>query len=909
LADRISLQMLRSVLAPLPAAARHYMTAVIAVGLILMALHFGLQAHVQQQVRQLVGQWLSEAGGEAGEIRYRLLRGVITVKDAQLSRGGMTLHVDRAYLHAPLSTLLSERLSVSRVLLRGLEIELGNEFSRDLFQARAPQHVQDAFDILEMARRIQVDGFNIRILGGQPLEVIGGRILLAQDEKLYRVQLQGFMAGGQMEMSGNWQRDDAGALQVKSAWKWRNVPLEPLFAQQSMQAWLQGASDGELSWQGDWTNGSHEASGRLSLFNPAARGFGEVSAQTSEVGFEAKASHDRWEADVQCAALPLNGAAAYAPVLNGRQLASGSYSGSIQAAGSTEQGNEPAGWRAEIQGELVNVVYRAPNLPSWHLGRIALTTAKIRMPARQLHVEKVLIADSNVVFLLAASGAETNSFSNWQARISHIDVQGLNLGLQPAEAADVMRFPVLQGRGEFRKGGTLAVALNGQEEAGQWRIKAEAVPVQGTLTADVAAKGVPLVRLRPLLPEWPGMQGEPELAGKVDMNIKLYAGPDKLFMRGQVKAVNVSIAQAGTHLSADRVLIDIRRLGLQKRHIAHLQADGWRYQAALLPMAVPGPVPPVDPVSRKAKNWRIDRLALNRGTLSIGSEDEAWLRGIKIRGQGLYAGNNAPVSMQAFLGEAPLSLEGAMDTFAPIPRFNIRASLRHALPFFLGDWFSISGAPRIIRGRLNADFRLESGKPAGQYQGVLYLGLYHGQLADGAFPDDAMLKLTGYSTHTIFERLQTPTRWRLKAPIAGDWQNTPLSPGHIGSQLLASIKSQVEKKASAGGRPPAKEGEPLSVAHVRLHDRKRLTHNERTRLKDMVASFGVDQKPIIELLPQLGNEQLDAVLVRRVRHIQKLIKAYLRKQGIPRSRIFPVWPQEQHRTGTVGGITIRAFSL
>ena len=255
-------------LVPLPAAARRYMTAVIAVGLILIALHFGLQAHVQQEVRQLVGQWLLEAGGEAGEIRYRLLRGDITIKDARLSKNGMALHVSRTYLHAPLTTLLSDRLSISHVKLRGMDVELGEELFQGLFQARSPQYVLDAFSIFEMAQRIQVDGFNIRAQGNDPLELIGGRLLLSAEEKSHRIQLQGFMAGGRIEMSGDWQRNNAGTLQLRSAWRWRNLPLAPLFAQQGLQAWLQGVSDGDLSWQGDWKNGSHEVSGRAEVFDP-----------------------------------------------------------------------------------------------------------------------------------------------------------------------------------------------------------------------------------------------------------------------------------------------------------------------------------------------------------------------------------------------------------------------------------------------------------------------------------------------------------------------------------------------------------------------------------------------------------------------------------------------------------------
>ena len=58
------------------------------------------------------------------------------------------------------------------------------------------------------------------------------------------------------------------------------------------------------------------------------------------------------------------------------------------------------------------------------------------------------------------------------------------------------------------------------------------------------------------------------------------------------------------------------------------------------------------------------------------------------------------------LATVTLSTEGKVDVFAAVPRLALRAKLRHALPFFsLVIGFLISGAPRIIRGRLNADFQ------------------------------------------------------------------------------------------------------------------------------------------------------------------------------------------------------------
>ena len=80
-------------------------------------------------------------------------------------------------------------------------------------------------------------------------------------------------------------------------------------------------------------------------------------------------------------------------------------------------------------------------------------------------------------------------------------------------------------------------------------------------------------------------------------------------------------------------------------------------------------------------------------------------------------------------------------------------------------------------------------------------------------------------------------------------------------------------------------------------------------LRNVIAALGENPKLKVELLPRLGNEPLDKDLIRRVRHVQNLIEKYMRKRGVlTASRIFPVWPQEQHRAGESGGILIQVLS-
>jgi len=883
------------------------MGVLIILALTVTMLHFRMQEHIQQEVRQMARNWLSHAGGKAGHIHYRLLSGDISIDNVQFARAGVRLNIARTYVHAPLPTLISEKLVLSRVWLSGLEIEIEDGFFHDLFQKHASQHVLTVLSALETVQNMHSHGAIVRIQGaGKPMLLTGGQFQLARENGLHRMHFHAFSADGSLDMSGNWQREDAGKLHMQTTWKWRRVPaglvLTHLLA---AHVRLQAISDGDVSWHGNWTNGRHEIAGRMALFDPSTPGLGKAKRPVSEIGFTGNIGNGRWIADLQCGRVPLAAVTAYAPVLNGRRLVSGFYSGDIRTMGGAETQDNSAGWVAKMQGKLTDVVYSAPGESDWHLGRVELSNAEISMPGRQLHIGRMAVTQGDIVFQPLLS-SEQQGAPVWRIQSEEVSFQALRLGIQLEEDIGQLRFPVLSGRGNMDTRGRLTVTLLAQDDVQHWHIQAKADPEQKTLSAKISAQGVPLVTLRPLISRLhrAGPQGVPELAGQADLDIELSAVPTRLKVNGLVQARHVRIAQAGTQISVDHMRLDIKELGTKSRHIGRLRLDGWHYQTALLPMALSSPGASGDVPFRRAQNWRIDQLVLNRGLVSIGSSKAVWMRLPSINVRNLVAGKNASVTVQGQLGDGFFSLKGTVDAFAPLPRFNIHVRLRHALPFFLNDWFSISGAPRIMRGRLNADFSMRDATK-GQYHGILYLNLVRGQLETGAFGDDPLLKLAGYSTHTIFERLRTTVRWRLKVPIAGNQRLAPLSLKTIGKQLLTAVRKRMKQAPVMGA--PVSRVQSIRVAHVRLHNKKALTNNERLRLREVVRVLRDDPKLIVELLPELSGEPLDNPHTRRVRQMQTLIGKYLRRRGVSASRVFPVWPQERHRTGEVSGIRIQAL--
>ena len=73
--------MISSPVSRLPIAARSYLTAALVLMLVLIAVHFSIQAWGQQQARQWLTAWEKKNAGHAGDVRLHMLRGALTIRD------------------------------------------------------------------------------------------------------------------------------------------------------------------------------------------------------------------------------------------------------------------------------------------------------------------------------------------------------------------------------------------------------------------------------------------------------------------------------------------------------------------------------------------------------------------------------------------------------------------------------------------------------------------------------------------------------------------------------------------------------------------------------------------------------------------------------------------------------------
>jgi hypothetical protein len=145
---------------------------------------------------------------------------------------------------------------------------------------------------------------------------------------------------------------------------------------------------------------------------------------------------------------------------------------------------------------------------------------------------------------------------------------------------------------------------------------------------------------------------------------------------------------------------------------------------------------------------------------------------------------------------------------------------------------------------------------------------------------------------------------RLHVPIKGKWNDRPLSWSALGQAFVDSLKQKVSKSGILPTEPVAKKTSILS--HVRMHGREGLSHNERVRLWQVIRTLKKHRDWVIELVPIIGEHEINEVLVQKVRMTQRLIETFFTARGIRRTRIYPVWPGNAHRSGSTSGMRIQA---
>ena len=462
---------------------------------------------------------------------------------------------------------------------------------------------------------------------------------------------------------------------------------------------------------------------------------------------------------------------------------------------------------------------------------------------------------------------------------------------------------------------------------GQWTLRAEG-DFFGDYRAAIRFADVPLESLRPLLPRLhlPARQGVPEYGGKAAADVVVRGGASGVQVKGKLALTDVALTQGGDSFRAARVGVVVDAAdGDGVRRLAEVNVRDWLYQAALRPLpplpvapassplAGGGDVHPAGPDGAMSpdihvRDWRIERLLAENGRISLGRAGAVAATHIRISARHLARDVSAPFLLSGRIGDGAWRMRGRV-MLQPRVFVSGKAMVQDMLPFVLNDWLHLSGMPRFIRGRMDLRLQIsqsDRGRRAGTlYHGSAKLRLRRGELEAGSFPEDPLIQRGGSSLQALFDRLNRHHEAHVAFVFDGD------SAGERPLDVFGKALLQAMNRDAAGALPRRSEVAVKSVAvtRIRLQGAHGVSLNERVRLRGMIRRLQKQPALTVELVPQLADGAVDDAMRARVRRSQRMIEGYMRKFGIARRRIFPVWPLAAQHRSDAPGIIIRAYAL
>jgi len=848
---------------------------------ILLAAHFAVQAHAQKVIRQAVRTWLKPLAGEALHIRYHLLRGVLTIRDIRARQGQWSIHVSRISLHTSTSAMLSKTIHFSRIRLDAMRLSFPRADLINGLRGEPSNVMRQWFSAMTDVDELILANGTLRFTDEKApwrIRKLSGHIA-ARDFKL-----SGSVNGGSFRLHGRRNNHS-----LKGMADWQGMATGGLARILGLKVDMHGSSRGLFNWHTDQPYRHLMFDGDVHIEDQPGQGSMHIQGKTGPENIQVQA---------KCRNLSLASFGNVLPAANGRKLISGMWGGNVQFE---RKGH--GDWTTDMSGEIHGIRLVSKDLPAWTIGNIMLSHALVQWSAHLIHAEHVYIRDMDMPL---QAGRTLAPVSPWNFQVSDLTFENVRPSMNIHEGSRRLILPPLNGSGHVGANGYMK--LDATSEGKEiWHIVGEGHGNQ-LFQASIRAENVPIVRLRPLLPNLslPGSSGPLQLSGNSQLQVSLQSEHDKWVLKGQAILTRLVASQGGDSFLADTIHIGIRKVGtLGIQHMGLIRIDKWRYQAALrpIPHAVEDKATKEPEVRHQGLPWQIDEIAAKHGVISVGNKDAVWANDASFSLRNMRPGAWSPLAFNASVGGGSLRIWGRVDWFGSDTKMKLHARLRDALPFFLNNWLTVSGSPRLIRGRLDGSLSIKPAHEKHAYIGALNLVLHQGQFVSGVYPQDPMLPLTGYSMRDLFDRLDKRGRVRLRVPFKGDWRVQPFSIGRMGLATLNVIKQRVPL---ANRLPISAQPTVKVVSYVQLQRGRAFSHNEHARLWRVVEALRKQPKLVAELLPQLGHTPLDEHLISRIRHTQAMIEYYMRRRGIPRHRIYPVWPTAAHRYSDMTGIKITA---
>jgi len=917
-------------------------------------MQLSIQANAQIQAKALVQSWGKQAKVQIGNVRYHLLRNGLILQNIKIERGQDKVMIKHIFVRANPKLLTSSTPRIGTVDIAGFDAEFTNAGNNNIWQQD-----RDLKQIWLAATSLSVHGGQIKLyLKGKDFPPVELRELSLQQQLQASVRS---ISGSAKLLQGtlNWQWHMATEMQKAESWQSKGIlevhdlDTSQLTASLALKH-IEGHLSGGLTWKTTTDSAkkqSFNALGEIQLNTVSDR----EASHAHNLQFKATKAGDLWKMDIDAVAWPLDPWSDTLPRIGGRQLVSAQLNSTSHWKG------RPGHWKiSSDKGLLQDVIYARPDgnqegnkQSAWYWSRINYTKANIDTAKNRLHLSGVHMVDSRLV--LQAGNPDKIMQTNmddaidedsppalpekttvWNINADHINIHNMMLAL--AMPLGKVTLKTLAGKAQCPKGKPLSFRLHtaagktplpsdeNSTAAPQWRLRGSAEKnKQGELTSasfNVSGTHIPIARLRPLLPLQDDISSPVKLIGNTEFKAKITVQQGSWQMQGEAAVHEFNLSHGGDSWLAEKVSLRFGPIGmgLETQRINSIESQKWQYTAALhpLPPQMPSDIqtnaqteatetgsPSWWATTLRNNNIEISHLTFGNGKISVGQQQSIWAEQVDFKVDTIKADHWSDISISGKTGGGDFHLNGQWETLSDQQRFRGKAVLSQATPFFLHNWMTASGIPRLIRGRLSAKLNVTDGHEPDSYQGTVKIQLLQGLAETGAFPSDPMLARTGYNTPELLQRLDQNTGIiTLQYGLAGQWTEHPLNMERLGLPMQKAMHQAAQTATMKDKGKPAKTA---TEARIRLHDRERLSQNERIRLSSVVRKMRQHPDTIVALKARWTGKQDSEkrnAEIQRIRRTQQLVERYMVYRKVSSRRIFPVWPTVEDQSDETGSIQV-----
>jgi len=876
--------------------------------LVSIGIHLSVQQHAQQQAEALIQQWGRDAGVEIGNVRYHLLRNGLVLQNIRVHRGNESLNIKHILVQANPRLLTGGHPRIGHVTVSGVEATLQMKGGDSDWL-----HEQRLLQLWQAARAFTLRGGRLTVYASpestQPLVFTDVSFNLKTRDAVREFSASARLRGGLLQ--GQWSRT---ASQSRGKAGWQQLDATLLMKGLDLRT-IKGQFSGALTWESTPASagqvGSNTIEGQIRLLSAVG------SVRSHQMQWKANEKAGQWRIDMNADGWPLHPWSDLLPHLGRRQLTAGEFDGDLHWLG------KPGAWMiSSKRGALYDITYAADQMQAWYWSRILYEHALLDTSLYRMNVGSAELNDSRLVLDTRAHKADAAPEGPWRIRVGRMTINNMMLALLLPHGK--LTLPKLNGQGSWPANKPLSFDMTTVEPATTQASKPDAAwhlrSIVGrgaapTMQSDfnVIGNNIALPTLRALLPFRADAGHAASLAGSTDLNVNVSIRQGQWQMQGKASIRDMRLSHGDSVWSAASVstVFGPIGMGLDFQHINAIKASDWHYVTALQPLSATAQGGGQNNIDARQIPWwvaalkenhcRIDALHWQNGTFSIGRSDARWAEDINVDMQHIAPDSWAETKIQGVAGAAPFSLNGEWDILSAYERMRGRARIDNALPFFLHDWMRASGMPPLIRGRLSAYISIAAGATPDSWLATVNVSLKRGLLVQQETPSDPMLTRTGYKTAALLSGLQNKQMIvGLSYTVNGPWSQ--LTSESLGKGLLDALRKGMQEHAD--DKPMAARKDDHLETRIRLREDKRLSLNERSRLRKVALKARRKPAITIDLRPEWASATLSAKELARIQQTQQAIERYLNYLKIDSGRIFPIWPTDADHASETGSIWV-----